>query len=191
MAEKARFDLNTIPGLSDAVSELLNEGQRKRDFVRVVPNIQDVSEGEFVPYDDGTNRRIYTKINGTLYYISVGTSQISANGFVDRGDPAASDYTALSPGNWIALDLSGIVPAGAKSVVLRVGIGYTEAGKKIMFRKKGNVNAINISEITTQVANGSITQDVIVACDDNRMIEYKLDIGTIIAEWVIIKGWWL
>jgi len=67
MAKNARFDLNTVSGLADAVSELQSETQQKRNFVRTVPNIAEVQEGELVPYDDGVNRRIYTKVNGVLY----------------------------------------------------------------------------------------------------------------------------
>jgi hypothetical protein len=40
-------------------------------FVRTVPNIATVQEGEFVPFDDGVNRRVYTKVNGVLYYFTL------------------------------------------------------------------------------------------------------------------------
>jgi len=37
----------------------------------VAPSVSDVKEGELTPYDDGVNRRMYTKLNGSLRYISL------------------------------------------------------------------------------------------------------------------------
>jgi len=36
-----------------------------------VPGTRDVGEGEIVFMDDGTNRRMYTKLNGTLRYVAL------------------------------------------------------------------------------------------------------------------------
>jgi len=32
------------------------------------PSVNDLEEKEFAPYDDGTNQRIYYKLDGKLYY---------------------------------------------------------------------------------------------------------------------------
>lgn len=111
--------------------------------------------------------------------------------FHDRGDPASADYTQATltlDSSWNDLDLSGIVPTGAKAVALRVVI-TAGTGKYILFRRNGNSNIINISQVT----QGSLTStlaavgDLVVPCDANQVIEYYGTGGTLE---VTVKGWW-
>ncbi len=114
-------------------------------------------------------------------------------GFVDRGDPTAVDYTLTSftaDETWRDKDLSAIVPAGAKAVVLAVRVNDAAAGTKAMFRKNGNSNAINVSTITTQVASLDKFEDLIVACDGSRVIEYNIAAAMDAID-VKVKGWYV
>lgn len=112
--------------------------------------------------------------------------------FYDRGDPATLDFdeTDLTTDEtWRDLDLSSIVPNGARAVVLHVSIVDDAADSYLIFRKNGNSNEWNRSRIRTQVANIAFGTDLIVPCDSNRVIEYfgkNLTFTTII---IVVKGW--
>lgn len=115
--------------------------------------------------------------------------------FVDRGDPSAADYNAASltkNGSWHDLDLSSVVPAGATSVLLRVTVNHSLAEKSINFRKNGNTNSVNVAGVINPVAGVSNVQDIVVAVDSNRVIEYNAVSN---ATWntldIVIAGWWL
>lgn len=111
----------------------------------------------------------------------------------DRGDPAAHDYTQATlttDGSWNNLDLSGIVPAGAKTVLLRVILRDGAIGQSLAFRKNGNANTVNAAEVVNQVANINLDTDVMVSCDTDRVIEYN---GSNVVWDVIrmtVRGWW-
>lgn len=115
--------------------------------------------------------------------------------YVDRGDPAADDFTISSftrDSTWRDLDLSSIVPAGAKAVALRIAYRNTTAGPDASFRKKGNSNAINMSTILCTVANQAASADLAVLCNTNRFIQYYFyNSGTWNIANVTVKGWWL
>lgn len=113
--------------------------------------------------------------------------------YVDRGDPSAYDFTVTSltmNNNWQNLDLSSIVPIGAKTVCLMVSMIDERGDSYVIFRKKGNVNIINYSMIVTQVAEITVAQDMIVPCDIDRFIEYFGNAG-IDHVYITVKGWWI
>lgn len=113
--------------------------------------------------------------------------------FVDRGDPAAYDFshaTFTIDNAWHDWDLSSVIPAGAKGVVFFFWFANTNVSIDIQLRRKGNVNTKNISNLRTLVASIFRGAEPIVPLDSNRKIQYKIDnIGV----WSIagcIKGWW-
>ena len=113
--------------------------------------------------------------------------------FVDRGDPTGwdLDHTGMvADSAWHDWDLSAIVPDGAVAVLLGVHIANTSATQSLMFRKNGNVNNFNIAEARTQVATVYNDTDVIVACDQNRVIEYWLALGGTWLVYLTVRGWW-
>jgi hypothetical protein len=114
--------------------------------------------------------------------------------FVDRGDPAAVDFNAGSlteDSAWHDLDLSSIVPVGAKAVLLRVGIAHGESiAKTFYIRENGNSNMGNVFTILTNVVGTWIYGDCIVALDSNRKAEYKFDSGGTWYSAVTVGGWW-
>ncbi|GAH79786.1 unnamed protein product [marine sediment metagenome] len=114
--------------------------------------------------------------------------------FIDRGDPITHDYDREDlelDFNWHDINLSAIVPTGAKAVALYTYIATTAAQKSIQFRKKSNTHTENISRIETQAGNLTIPADLIVACDENQIIQYKATIGVWLILIITIKGWWL
>ena len=113
--------------------------------------------------------------------------------FVDRGDPAAVDFTEADLSlvtAWRDLSLSAIVPAGAKAVVIATTITDNLVGSRIKLRKNGNTNAINVAQLKTQVANNANNADKIVACDNDRKIEYDVTVGTDDLN-LTIAGWFI
>lgn len=112
--------------------------------------------------------------------------------FYDRGDPASVDFDVgdiTTDGSWYDLDLSSIVPAGTKLVLLHVAVNDNVSNSYIMFKKKGNTNSENRGMVRTQVADRTISTDIMVACDDNRVVEYLGSNDTFVAIEITVKGW--
>lgn len=115
--------------------------------------------------------------------------------FVDRGDPSGGDFNAASytkDGAFHDLDLSSIVPAGAKAVLMRIYFKSDTVGVQLIFRKKGNANTFNISSVFVQVANTFIGYDLVVPCSTARVIQYNVSAsGTWANIDTVVGGWWL
>ena len=111
---------------------------------------------------------------------------------VDRGDPAARDKTqadlTLNDSAWHDLDLSAIVPAGAKSILLYVSVADASVNRLLKFRKNGNSNEYTTFNVATVLANDWNYAQGWVFCDVNRVIEYKAD-STISDVAITIMGW--
>ncbi len=113
--------------------------------------------------------------------------------FADRGDPAVYDFDKddlTKDGTWHDMDLSGIVPEKATAVFI---IGHLQGNAvdwKISFRKNGNVNEISHGGMETLRANVERHRSSIVALDDDRKIEYKVDDEAWDILNLAVKGWW-
>jgi len=116
-----------------------------------------------------------------------------APGFIDRGDPAVYDYDKEDltiDGTWQDLDLSGIVPLHAKAVFI---IGHLQGNAidwEIRFRKKGNVNEVVHGGMETIRAGVERHRSSIVALDNDRVIQYKVDNQAWTTLDLAVKGWW-
>lgn len=113
--------------------------------------------------------------------------------FVDRGDPATRDFTTANftaDDLWHDLDLSAIVPALAKAVLIYTSTRDNIAGQRIIFRKNGNTNSQAIAVNREKVANLYNEEDQIVACDANRIIEYRASNVVWTTLYLTVKGWW-
>lgn len=115
-------------------------------------------------------------------------------GFVNRGDPAAQDKAVgdfTTDGNWYDLDLSSIVPAGVKAILLRISILDNLVNQVLFLRKNGNSNSINSMQLRTQVANQRIhNSEAVITPDTNRVIEYWAS-NTVWTEInLTVAGWW-
>jgi len=114
--------------------------------------------------------------------------------FVDRGDPASEDFTVgdfTTDYTWRDLSLSAIVPAGAKAVLLRAAVRDNLVNQIFEFRKNGNTNDRVRALIRTQVADISNDLDLICACDEDRIVEYRGLNTTFTVISVVVKGWWI
>ena len=95
--------------------------------------------------------------------------------YVDRGDPASSDWDETSlvmDYAWHVLDCSAIVPAGATSIMFAVLAKHANPDKPIYLRKNGNSNIMNVTETISQAAGVWIYRQSLVFCDADRKIEY-------------------
>ena len=126
---------------------------------------------------------------------AIADSGLLFSSFVDRGDPASADFAhggLTIDTAYHGLDLSSIVPAGAKAVLLRCSLGNATAGVYIAFRENGNNNGINIDRWVTAVASGpGMYHSFVVACDANRVIEYAVQNSGSWSIGITVGGWWL
>lgn len=121
------------------------------------------------------------------------------NRFVDRGDPATSDYEVgdlTTDDTWNDLDLgaggAGIVPTNAVAVLLYVKVQDDDAaGSYLFFRKNGNSNSHAIGAVRVQVAGVGNDNSVTVPCDGNGIIEYLAANVTWATVRITVLGWWL
>ena len=115
--------------------------------------------------------------------------------YVDRGDPAAVDFAVgalTTDGAWHDLDLSSIVPASAKAVIIRAQIEDNAAGSIFAIRKNGNSNIVNNARQVTQVADVPIhITPTIVPVDTNRVIEYFASNTTWTTINIAVCGWFI
>ena len=105
-------------------------------------------------------------------------------------DYAAVDFAALTcDAAWHDLDLSAIVPVGAKSVFLRVQVTDDAAGSYIVFRRNGRSNTVSELSCLSQVANIQNQANGFVDCDANRIVEYAATNTTFTTLTVLVLGW--
>lgn len=113
--------------------------------------------------------------------------------FVNRGDPAAHDFTLLdftTDEAWYDLDLSSIVPASAKAVVFQLWMRGNTVNRYAQFRTKGNAFSINSSLLYTQIAAVYKAGDLIVPLNSDRIIQYKFKNIVWVTINLTVKGWW-
>jgi len=123
----------------------------------------------------------------------VGAQGFLQTGFVDRGDPAANDFTItnfIRDGAWHDLDLSGIIPENVKAVAISFAGYNTEASKHVWMKTKGNIKDFNKSQFFTQTAGLVFTGDMIVAPNENGIIEYQIESTGWLYINITVKGWW-
>lgn len=113
--------------------------------------------------------------------------------YVDRGDPAVYDKVKTDltiDGAWHDLDLSSIIPAGAKAVLLKTRLQSANPGDAIRYRKNGNTNEINVCGCEALRANVIRTRLGITSIDVNRVLEYNADnIAWTLLD-IVVRGWW-
>jgi hypothetical protein len=119
---------------------------------------------------------------------------VDGKGYVDRGDPAAYDFTLAgltTDGTYRELDCGAIVPAGAKAIHFLIVIQDNAAGMQFVLRDNANSNPYNTSSIFTQVAGVYMNADFIVACDTDRKLKYFASNTTWTVINILVRGWWL
>ena len=105
--------------------------------------------------------------------MTIGEGVISA----DRGDTLSVDFdlTLNCDGAWHTLDLSTIVPANKRIVIIRFS-GHTAYNNYFYMKRHGaNASTLNRSEIRANTSGSVLVylrQDCFVFCDANRLIDY-------------------
>jgi len=114
--------------------------------------------------------------------------------YVDRGGTDSPDFSLgdfIGDLSWNDLDLSAIVPEGAKAVAFSMAGMGSWASSAAKFRKKGNTYGFNVTSFVTPVADIEHSGDCMCGISADRKIQYNLlDVG-----WddfyLTVKGWWL
>lgn len=180
------------------------------------PVASQLQEGEIIFLDDGVgDRQLYAKIKDTLFRLPKITTDgvlagnsdkaiptekavktyVDAKGYFRR-DPEPTDWEyevgdLTTDATWNDLDLSSIVPAGARAVHLLVQIADGVADSHLAFRCNGNSGIYEIALLRTQVANIVNDADLIVKCDGDRKIQYEGSNLTFSMIQIVVKGWWI
>lgn len=94
-------------------------------------------------------------------------------------------------GGTYQLDMSSIVPAGAKAIALIIDITDDAAGSYFALRKNGQANWYNRFVIRTQVAGISNDLNAVLSCASDRIFEYFTANEIYIWIRLAIMGWWI
>ena len=124
------------------------------------------------------------------------TELITTYGFFhDRGLVTAADFSLagtplVTDATWRNIDISSIVPVDTKAVLCRVTV--EDNATMSIFYLKNNTGAtdLNVSQITTQVANIALQMDCIVPVGSDRILKYWGTNTTFTDITILIKGWW-
>lgn len=125
---------------------------------------------------------------------SIQVTEVEMGKYLDRGDPASSDFSSLiCDGVWHELDLSGIVaPAGAGHLVHFIFCAtFDFAGRAICFRKNGNAGVRNSAVVRSHIASDEMSvceSDLWVMMDLFRKIEYRADPAVKHIS-LVVRGW--
>ena len=114
--------------------------------------------------------------------------------YVARADVATWDFDTTSltqDGAWHTLNLSAIVPAGAKAVVLRLGASHSSAGRYFRVAQLGYTQSASGANVATQVANIINEQTATFAMNTARTLSYWAASGTWSSIRVCVLGWWI
>ncbi|MBN1823915.1 MAG: hypothetical protein JW803_06325, partial [Endomicrobiales bacterium] len=149
------------------------------------------SSGQNIHFAIGNSTYVVISNTGTVQINGSLEVSASLNSFIDRGDPLNPDYDDLdTDGEWHDLDLSSIVPADAKAVLLYVAMRDDTVQVAISLRREGNTNLANVGQLANQVVNAWVTSDYIIPCNSDRVIEYQTDNTTFTDLSITVKGWW-
>jgi len=140
---------------------------------------------------------VKTATPNKLYFTDDAGNDFPLGGCTDRGDPDEFDWEETgskavlnTDANWHDLDLSGIVPAGATFVLLRIRVVDDAVSSVFNVKKKGNANALTGGSIRTQVVDIPVEFDIPVAVDADRKIEYLATNTAFTFIRITVKGWW-
>jgi len=123
------------------------------------------------------------------------TGEAGADGtynYTDRGDLANYDFTEATltiDGAWHDMDLSSIVGAGVRLVLLRVIINNTSIGEPANFRTKGYSGAANRATLRIQEAGYVYDTDMWILTDASGIIEYLFSNTTWTSIDITVRGW--
>lgn len=168
----------SVAGLSGLLADEQDAGEIKG----VEVDDTDIADGKGLTYNETSEKLEYE------------TPAAGGDTYVDRGDPSAWDFTKAdltTDGAWHDLDLSAIVPAGAKLILITVMCNEDAVNKWFYLRQKGNSNDFNRSAIRQQVANLANEAVMMVSCDQNRKIQYLATNTVWTVIYIEVRGWFI
>lgn len=121
-------------------------------------------------------------------------SRRAGHKFIDRGDPDSPDWETgafTTDNTWRDLDCSSIVPANAKAIVFAGYITDDAVNSQFMMRKKGCTNLYTIRYVVSQVINKTMAFSWLMACDNNRVVQYKATAVTFSYIQLNVIGWFV
>ena len=92
---------------------------------------------------------------------------------------------------WHDLDLSGIVPDKAYAVIVNLRIGATYYPESTRWRTKGSTTEFGAVKAGTYPVGSYRWHQLIIACDSNRVIQYRNSSGSWTTLDFNIYGWFL
>ena len=120
-------------------------------------------------------------------------AQTGRVGLTDRGDFGAYDWSIgaglTADGAYHELDMSAIVPAGARAVLLRFSLADNLASQRVYLRSADNTGTLNVAITRTQVANVIYDGTKTLPCSADRKIDYKITTG-IDTFYLGVMSWW-
>lgn len=114
-------------------------------------------------------------------------------GMTHRGDPAANDFTVgdfTTDGGTYDLDLSGVVPAGAKTALLKITLEDDAVASYIQITKNGFSNWPSANLLRTIVANVPHDDMFVVPLDGDRKAQYRATNTVFTTITITVVGWW-
>jgi len=112
--------------------------------------------------------------------------------FVDRSDASAFDFLVgdlTTNGTYRDLDLSAIVPEGAKAVYLTGRIRDNLVDSQLAFKKNADASGFHGNRVYTQLANQYNSFQFIVPVDSSRVIQYYATNTIWDSIDIVINGW--
>ena len=123
-------------------------------------------------------------------------SHAGSGGFVDRGALTGAGYdfdieAGKTPNTWEDLDMSSVVPAGAKGVLCRIQMAASAIGVQVRLKNYDHDETqYNSAKTESWAAGQQHYADLIVACNSDRKI--KTFVGTNINSAKLTVGaWWI
>lgn len=116
--------------------------------------------------------------------------------YVDRGDPALEDFylaDLIIGGGWHPI-LKGphYWPKDAELVLFKVQATTVGVGKgNFRMRSLGNVNAVNVGQVKTQVSGVAILAFPLVQPGPTNHIEYTTNMANWTGLSLTVRGWWV
>lgn len=131
---------------------------------------------------------IHYKQGGIMFFLR-GAKGVD---FVNRGNFATADFTIgdfTKDNTWRELDLTSVIPAGCKCVLVRGYMQGTTTNLLAAFRTAGNADIGNAAHLFTFEANKRTEDDIWLIPNDIGVIEYKIPSTVDTALSLYIRGW--
>ena len=139
-----------------------------------------------------TNEHVLTKDTATGNAVFKAATGGGGNTYVDRGAVASAyDFTSFTTDGAVhSLDLSGIIPADAVLVDIRVEVSDNLAAQAFLFDKPGRLSTYRNYGGRTRVVNVGVQKNLTVPVT-SQAIEYYFDNTTWTTTRLTVLGWWI